>query len=234
MISMSKGAAEEILEMKWKDFILYSTAQKKAALHLYGKTGNASAVVRQLGFPGSTKTLYRWRNARCSLPRKRSVYLTPCEKQQLVDRVQSGQRVRDVAAIYDVTEQTAYSILRGHSRGNEVTPMNPSERVKHDDLPDDVDELKRRCQDLQFENDLMREVVELVKKDRGVNLESLTDALRPMYSLNCLTGRFGIAPSSYHYAHEALARPDKYADVRRVVSEIFMAAGGTRGYRYVT
>lgn len=221
---------------------MYSTAQRKAVLRLYKKTGNASAVINQLGFPGSAKTLYRWRDAHSLLPRKRNVYLTSHEKLQLIDKVQSGQRVKDVAAAYDVTGQTAYNILRSYSCGNEEEPVNPPKRVKPDDLPDDIDELKKRCQDLQFENDLMREVVELVKKDQGVNLESLEnkektimiDALRPMYSLTYLVNRFEISPSSYHYAHNVLSRPDKYADVRKAITEIFTAAGRARGYRYVT
>ena len=89
---------------------------------------------------------------------------------------------------------------------------------------------------------LMREVVEVVKKDPGADLRRLSnrektmliDRLRPRYSLRSLTCLLRIAPSSYHYHHARLG-VDKYAGLARLrgagVRRIPGAGTGTGGSR---
>ena len=109
------------------------------------------------------------------------------------------------------------------------------------DLPDDPEELKRIIFEQQFEIDLMKAVVDVVKKDRRVDPSTLSnrektmviDAMRPTYSLSFLASRVGIAPSTYHYNRAALARPDKYADLRGKVRGICAEHDLTWGYRRV-
>ena len=70
---------------------------------------------------------------------------------------------------------------------------------------DDVEALRRRVEELELENALMREVVEVVKKDPGADLRRLSnrektlpvDRLRPTCSLSSMTCLPGIAPSSH-------------------------------------
>ena len=70
---------------------------------------------------------------------------------------------------------------------------------------DDVEALRRRVEELELENAVMREVVEVVRKDPGAGLRRLSDRektlpvdrLRPTYSLNSMVCLFGIAPSSH-------------------------------------
>ena len=70
---------------------------------------------------------------------------------------------------------------------------------------DDVEALRRRVEELELENALMREVVEVTEKDPGVDLRRLSnsektlpvDRPRPTYSLNSMTCLPGIAPSSH-------------------------------------
>ena len=72
---------------------------------------------------------------------------------------------------------------------------------------------------------MMREVVEVVKKDPGADLRRLSnrektlliDRLRPAYSLSSMTCLLAIAPSSYHYHHARLG-VDKYAGLRAEVA----------------
>jgi putative transposase len=110
-----------------------------------------------------------------------------------------------------------------------------------DELPDDPAELKRIILEQQFQIDLARAVVEVVKKDRRVDPSALTnrekaaviDAMRPAYSLTFLTSRLGIAPSTYHYNHAALARPDKHEALRGKIRAICERHRLTWGYRRV-
>lgn len=115
------------------------------------------------------------------------------------------------------------------------------ERLDPDGLPDDPVELKRIIFEQQFEIDLMKAVVDVVKKDRRVDPSALAnrekaaviDAMRPTYSLSFLASRLGIAPSTYHYNHAAAARPDKYAELGRKVAAICEEHRMTWGYRRV-
>ena len=70
----------------------------------------------------------------------------------------------------------------------------PQAGTDHELPGDDPDELRRRIRELELENALMREVVEVVKKDPGADLRRLSnrektmpvDRLRPRYSLRSM------------------------------------------------
>lgn len=78
-------------------------------------------------------------------------------------RAQSGERVKDVAVDFDVTEPTICSITRGVRRERSV-PVPPERTTNPDELPDGIDGLKKMHFDLRLEVDVMREVVKLEKK----------------------------------------------------------------------
>ena len=87
---------------------------------------------------------------------------------------------------------------------------------------------------------MMREVVEVVKKDPGADLRRLSnrektmpvDRLRPRYSLRSMACLLRIAPSSYHY-HHARIGVGKYAGLRARVARVFADSKGRYGYRRV-
>ncbi len=70
---------------------------------------------------------------------------------------------------------------------------------------DDAEALRRRVEELELENALMREVVEVVKKDPGADLRRLSnrektlliDRLRPAHSPGSMTCLLAIAPSGH-------------------------------------
>ena len=103
-----------------------------------------------------------------------------------------------------------------------------------------MEALRRRVEELELENALMREVVEVVKKDPGADLRRLSnrektmliDRLRPRYSLRSMACLLRIAPSSYHY-HHARIGVDKYAGLRARVARAFADSKGRYGYRRV-
>ena len=130
----------------------------------------------------------------------------------------------------------------GRRKVRQVKGVSMDEENKlSDELPDSPEELKRIIRDQQLEIDLMKAVVEVVKKDPRVDPSTLSnrektmviDALRPTYSLNCLASRLAIPLSSYHYHHAVLARGDKYADLRAKIRSICEEHRLTWGYRRV-
>ena len=105
---------------------------------------------------------------------------------------------------------------------------------------DDAEALRRRVEELELENALMREVVEITEKDPGADLRRLSnrektlpvDRLRPEYSPGSMTCLLGIAPSGHQYHHARLTI-GKYARLRMEVAEAFAASKGRYGYRRV-
>ena len=63
------------------------------------------------------------------------------------------------------------------------------------------------------------------------NQSALTDALKHTYTLAELLAELDLARSSYFYHCARLRMPDKYADVRQVLSEVFHGNHRCYGYR---
>lgn len=109
---------------------------------------------------------------------------------------------------------------------SKLEPPQPDER---EELQRQIDALRRDLHRLQVENDLLNKANELIKKDGGINLQSLSnrektqlvDALRQTHPVLELLETLGLARSSYFY-HRAQAQvADKYAQVRGVMADIF-------------
>lgn len=59
------------------------------------------------------------------------------------------------------------------------------------------------------------------------------DSLRPKYRLERLLRRFGLPKSTYEYHHAKREARDKYAEVKRLIVEIFEQSRRTYGYRRI-
>jgi hypothetical protein len=94
---------------------------------------------------------------------------------------------------------------------------------------------------LQLEQDVLKKANELIKKDVGIDRRLLTnrekaqlvDALTNAYTLTDLLNEVGLARSSYFYHRAKLDVADKYADVRRTMTEIFERNHRCYGYRRI-
>ena len=72
--------------------------------------------------------------------------------------------------------------------------------------------------ELQLENDILRETINVLKKDPGINQAALknrekaviVDALKDKYSLPLLLEKLQFSKSSYYYQEKCLRKPDKY------------------------
>jgi transposase InsO family protein len=204
--------------------------------------GLRAAVERLGGWPG-TNTLAVWVRldprfrSRCGRPR-----VPAGLRAGAVMAYRGGRSLRATAREYGVS---AMSVRRwageydspfacgGRSQGGPMT--------SHDDgLPDDPEELKRMVRDQRLENDLLREVVALVKKDPAADpgrlgdreKTAITDRLRPTYSLTCLASRLSLALSSYHY-HHARLELDKYDWLRPLARAAFEKAHARYGSRRI-
>jgi putative transposase len=101
--------------------------------------------------------------------------------------------------------------------------------------------LERDIRRLQLEHDLLKKANELLKKGLGVapqllsNREKtlLVDALKHTYGLSELLGELNLARSSYFYHCARLRSPDKYADARVAIADVFQSNHRCYGYRRI-
>lgn len=123
-----------------------------------------------------------------------------------------------------------------------------SRKKKSDSLSDERDELTRKIavlqkqlHELQLEHDILKKANEILKKDQGISPQNLTnrektlliDALRPTYHLSALLDQLHAARSSYFYHRACLRMPEKYAELRQSIIEVFDANKKRYGYRRV-
>ena len=110
-----------------------------------------------------------------------------------------------------------------------------------EDLQKEAENLQKQVYRLQLERDVLEKAAEVIKKDQGVSLNTLTnrekaiviDALKDRYPVKDLLSVFHMAKSSYYYQESVLKAPDKYADLREKVREDFSASGCCYGYRRI-
>ena len=107
------------------------------------------------------------------------------------------------------------------------------------ELQQQVESLQRDIHQLQLERDILKKANELLKKGLGVAPQLLSnrdktllvDALKHIYSLAELLAELDLARSSYFYHCSQLRSPDKYADVRVAITDVFQRNHRCYGYR---
>ena len=104
---------------------------------------------------------------------------------------------------------------------------------------DELEALRTQIRELQLEVDVLKETIEVLKKDPGVDLTRLTNrekaviigAMKKKYALPMLLTYFHIAKSSYYYQKAALSKPDKYMCYREKIKQLFRENRSVYGYR---
>ena len=116
-------------------------------------------------------------------------------------------------------------------------PTSPSEHINL--LLQQLDTLQGSLRRLQLEHDILNKANELLKKEVGVTPQllgnrdktELVDALKHEYPIAELLSQLGLARSSYFYQRSRLRAPDKFADVRTTMADIFQSNHRCYGYR---
>ncbi len=171
------------------------------------------------------------------------------EKIAAVDLVRSGMTYREASRICGMSRQSIWRWRQELDRvGDGAYPLAGDETrptkgafVDIDNLPDDPEELKKIIFDLQFELDLKEAIVDMLKKDPGVHLETLTNkekshlvdalATKRAYSIGQMTSYLQLAPATFYY-HRKRMGADPEADVRERVRAA-CAENPAFGYRRI-
>ncbi len=153
-----------------------------------------------------------------------------------------------VAEKYGVERMTLYNWKHKLLGDKEVVPLPKIAKSTEEELKSEIkelnvkaEELRRQVYQLQLEKDVLEKAAEIIKKDQGISLKTLTnrektqviDTLRNKYSLKELLSVFNMSKISYCYQANVIRRPDKYEKHRELIRSSFDASNGTYGYRRI-
>ena len=214
---MGQGAADVFLETERKDFRMSGLEERERAVGLYFTTPMTTAqVVEHLGYP-TRQCLERWpamdsryagHMAKPIIPletRRRAVEPVPGSVQKQAAK-QLGAGVGAVHGWVRAYRKGGMAALQPKNR-NSAQGNKPADSRRRPSAADDDDAeaSRRRVEEPELENALMREVVEVAEKDPGADLRRLSnrektlliDRLRPAYSPGSMACLPGIAPSGH-------------------------------------
>lgn len=188
----------------------------------------------------SRESVRRWL-AGAAAPRKRPVYLSHERKMELVARYEAGERAADLGSEAGVTGCAVTNWARrlrdegvlSLMTGDEVRASAPEPAAP----PSELEGLRRRCEELELENAILRGTVDILKKDPGADPSALTraeraalaESLRDEFGLPRVLAALGLARSTFYHRLASARRPDPYAAVRPLVRAAFEASGGAYG-----
>lgn len=205
-------------------------------------------TIRVLGYP-SKQTLRKWLRSDSrydiSLHVQKSPSAAPKEtattaiKTKAVAAIyERKQTVQQIANQYHVSRKTLYD-WKADLLGDDFPAQSNELKDIVDPTTLDTVALRAKVNELELQNDILRQVNYLLKKEQGINQLILTNAekvqvinaLRSKYSLKTLLSQLSLSKSSYFYQQYVLERGDKYASIRPRLKIIFEQNYASYGYR---
>ncbi len=239
----------------------YSAEQRKNAVEYYRTHGKSiSGTIRALGYPGKT-TLCDWLNEDLADNErkwfcKRNSSIVRCsqeQKAQAIIEYCSGEKTsKQISEEYGISPYTIYGwkkkmLGQKEMKNSKKASDNKEEITNVNELKDEIvqlrteaEALKKQIYRLQLEKDVLEKAAEIIKKEPGINCDSLTNrekaivinALRERYRLKDLLGIVNMAKSSYCYVNSKL-EIDKYRTERALIVKVFRDSKGRYGYRRI-
>lgn len=226
----------------------YSQEQITAALLLFDKTGSPAKVKELLGYP-SIAMLYLWKERYPDLYKRQGKQWTHAPLDLKMSAIRrcyyDGESIESVSRDIGYTVAAIQYWKRKYAKEGALSFMKKPTTKKvspaDNDSAAEIAALKAQIEDMQMDIDILRETINVLKKDPGVNQTALKnrekaviiDALKHKYSLPKLCQRLGISKSSYYYQESVLYTEDKYAEFRRQIKEIFCSNRRKYGYRRI-
>ena len=242
---------------------MYSKEQKDIALRLYHQTESVTKTIRILGYP-TRRNLYKWISEEKLPPKIRKEYPTvdnppehprnpPLEiKLDALHRCyELGENIKYVsedigysrASIYQWRKRYLKEGTLGLMNNRNIIPgkLNAGTTANTDISSEEIKQLKSQMQDMQLEIDLLKETINVLKKDPDIDQSALSnkekaviiDVLKNKYSLPALLDKLQLSKSSYYYQVHAINKEDKYAEVRYRTIELFIENKERYGYRRI-
>ena len=229
------------------------------ALQVYHQCGSVTNTIRMLGYP-TRRALYTWiENEGVQKPPRKALDNTntaahprnpPIEvKMDAIHRCfELGETIKCVSDEIGYSRASIYAWRKKYLQGGTVALMN-DKNIKPGALTEgildppnaEMQQLLARMDGMQMEIDILKETINVLKKDPGINTETLknrekaviVDALKDKYPLPLLLGKLGLPKSSYYYQEAKRQRQDKYSNIRKRIFDLFHENSGRYGYRRI-
>lgn len=244
---------------------MYSQEKKEVALKVFHQTNSVTETIRILGYP-TRKQLYNWiadENAppkvRKPLPRIANPPEHPRNpsleiKLDAIKRCfEHGESIKCVSEDIGYSRTSIYQWRKRYLKEGTLGLMNnkniPSGELKEGTTPsesivapsNELAGLKVQMFEMQMEIDILKETINVLKKDPGIDQAALSnrekaviiDALKTKYSLPHLLKKLRIAKSSYYYQEKVLVQPEKHFSLRIHIKELFAENKNRYGYRRI-
>lgn len=204
---------------------MYSQDKTDIALQVYHQCGSVTNTIRMLGYP-TRRALYTWiENEGVQKPTRKALDNTntaahprnpPIEvKMDAIHRCfELGESIKCVSEEIGYSRASIYAWRKKYLQGGTVALMN-DKNIKTGALTEgildppnaEMQQLLARMDGMQMEIDILKETINVLKKDPGINTETLknrekaviVDALKDKYPLPLLLGKLGLPKSSYYY-----------------------------------
>ncbi|MGR6876349.1 hypothetical protein QM008_05990 [Bifidobacterium angulatum] len=205
-------------------------------------------VVEHLGHP-TRQCLERWlaKDPRYAGHMDRPIILMETQT-KAIEPVPGGMRQKRAAERLGAGLGAVRNRVRAYREGG-MAALRPENRdagqadrpaMRRDRSAGDAEAPRRRVEEPELGNAVMREVAEARRKRPGRRPAApveqgrtlLVDRLRPEYSPGPMTCLPGPAPGSHH-CHHARLGVDRYAGLRTEVAEAFASSKGRYGYRRI-
>jgi putative transposase len=237
---------------------MYSQEKIEIALKLYHQYDSVTKTVQTLGYP-TKKALYGWIHDEGKTKKERKILELvntkthprnpPVEvKINALHRCFNlGESIKSVSEDIGYTRASIYSWRKKYLQKGVVALMN-DKNIQPETLEEGstssnakAEELKAQMLDMQLEIDILKETINVLKKDPGIDQTALknrekaviVDALKNKYSLPLLLKKLDLAKSCYYYQENVLSQPDKYAQLRKRIKKMFKENKEIYGYRRI-
>lgn len=237
----------------------YSDDQRGRALELYTEVQSVSKVIQQLGYP-SKQGLYTWIGARNNLQKTKASRTehnnTPdhplhpplTKKLDILRRCfELGENIQLVSEETGYSRASIYTWRKKYIQKGAVALMNLADDPRGK-LPEGkpapsnaFESLKSQLQEMQLEIDILKEIIEVLKKDPGVDLTELKNrekaviigVIKGKYPLPLLLSRLQLARSSYYYQLKNVGNPKENKVLTGRIITLFQKNSGRYSYRRI-
>ena len=230
----------------------YTKEQKAKALRMLDDLKSPQKVMNILGYPEKRDSLYNWM-------KQRDIFIPPesetedipiyqvrirnTSKDAILGCLLNGMSVKLIAETLNYSPGTIYRWRKIFLDQGYKINMSRAKYTKDSKIPSqkELDEMRAQMHEMQLEIDVLRETINVLKKDPGIDLTALSnsekavivDALRNKYSLPKLLKKMHLSRSSYYYKGKTKQGPDKYDALTIRIKELFVENKYCYGYRRI-
>lgn len=234
---------------------MYSQEKIDVALKVYHQCGSVTTATRILGYP-TRRALYTWiaKEGAAKPERKPLNNINTADHPRnpsievKIDAIhrcfELGESIKSVSEDIGYTRASIYSWRKKYLQGGAAALLN-DKNIKPNTLTEgsvpDLAQLQAQVKDMQMEIDILKETINVLKKDPGIDQTALrnrekaviVDALKNKYSLPVLLKCLALSRSSYYYQEAIMKKPDKYGELRSRIRFLFHENKQRYGYRRI-